>query len=70
LLPASATRYRRRESRDLAIRPPPDSGRIAVLPAKPSERAGGWVDRRWQIAVFYPDEKVTEVLASTGLVGP
>jgi hypothetical protein len=35
-----------------------------------SEQAGGWVDRRWQIAVFQRDEKVTEVLANTGLVGP
>jgi hypothetical protein len=31
---------------------------------------GGFVKRRWQVAVVYRDGKVVEVLASTGLVGP
>lgn len=30
----------------------------------------GWVQRRWQVAVVHRDGKVTEVIASTGLVGP
>jgi len=30
----------------------------------------GWVQRRWQVAVVHRDGKVTEVMASTGLVGP
>lgn len=31
---------------------------------------GSVVSRRWQVAVVHRDGKVTEVLASTGLVGP
>jgi hypothetical protein len=32
---------------------------------------GGWiVQRRWQVALVHRDGRVTEVLASTGLVGP
>ncbi len=31
---------------------------------------GGIVKRRWQVAVVYRDDKVVEVLASTGLIGP
>ena len=31
---------------------------------------GGIVQRRWQVAVVHRDGKVTEVIASTGLVGP
>jgi hypothetical protein len=35
------------------------------------DRSEGWiVQRRWQVAVVHQDSKVTEVLASTGLVGP
>jgi hypothetical protein len=30
----------------------------------------GFVQRRWQVAIVHRDGKVTEVLASTGLVGP
>ena len=32
--------------------------------------ASGFVKRRWQVAIVHRDGKVTEVLASTGLVGP
>src|SRR5713101_3012007 len=31
---------------------------------------GGIVQRRWQVAIVHGDGKVSEVLASTGLVGP
>ena len=31
---------------------------------------GSLIQRRWQIAVIHRDGKVSEVLASTGLVGP
>ena len=31
---------------------------------------GGLVQRRWQVAIVYRGGKVTEVLASTGLIGP
>ena len=31
---------------------------------------GVWVQRRWQVAIVHRGGKVTEVLASTGLVGP
>ena len=31
---------------------------------------GGIVQRRWQVALVHRDGRVTEVLPSTGLVGP
>ncbi len=35
------------------------------------DRSDGWVvQRRWQVALVHEDGKLTEVLASTGLVGP
>jgi hypothetical protein len=35
-----------------------------------SESVGFPVSQRWQVVLVYRDGKVTEVLASTGLVGP
>ena len=35
-----------------------------------SRSEGGVVSRRWQIALVHRDGKVTEILATTGLIGP